>query len=848
MKFYTHVAQQKQFIHHYYIEDGKRKTSKVRFQPSLGVKCEKDTGWHDIHGQNVGIIKFDNIFEMYSWKKENKDQADIYNDVTPTYQFIAEEYPNDIVPISFDEFKNMKVFILDIEVYSTEGFPFPAEARWPVTAITIMDMYKNKFVTLACGDYDNSQNENVNYIKCEDEAELLTKFINLMEVQRPDIISGWNSEYFDIPYIVNRAKNLLEPGAVKRMSPMGEVSAYKLSDTEEGYHIKGISHLDYLQIYKKTSRAQRENYRLDTVAKAELGEGKLDYHAEFDNLADLYENDYQKYINYNIKDVDLIAQMNHKLSFLEIKLTQSYYAKVNFEDSFGSVKIWDIMVYNEMLKEKMLTSPKKHHVKQDFPGGFVFEPTPGMKPWLAVPDITSSYPNNIRALNISPETLVPRSELSDELIEIQDHVRMMDWSPHNQSFIDINHEFGHYTEILQQYDVSLSANGEFFTKDKEGLFPRLVSKVFDTRVAKKGEAKALKKQMKEEGSTEELENAFKTADALQYALKIFMNSFYGVFSNTHFRYYDIRLAAAVTTMGQLSIKGPAFMLEDALPGMKVEYIDTDSLFIGLDPFVRGRFGDDYDTTSTADKRRFCKEFTTKGLNPLLSDYYQTQVDVLNLFKNTYEMDFEAIAEDTIFVGKKRYIMQLVYDDGYDCDLSKRLPLKKRGVELVRSNTPQYARTHLENLVNLIFDTQDNNECIAMLEKAKTEFMTLPFEDVGRPTGVNGVNRYQYGEKSVPINVRAVHVYNRALKKLKLKHIPAIQDGTKIKYCYIKTPNIFDNENVIACENKLPDELRKHIEIDYDTQYKKTFESPASIIFRALDWQIEKIASLESFFD
>lgn len=847
MKFYTHVCLHKQFIHHFYIENGKRKSNKVRFKPSLGVRSDKDTGWKDIYGNNVGLVQFENVFEMYQWKRENKDSAEIYNDVAPVYQFISQEYPQDLVPISFDEFKNMKVFIIDIEVYSTEGFPFPAQADFPVTAITVMDMYKGRFVTLACGDYE-TKDPNVNYIKCKDEYEILEKFINLMEVQRPDIITGWNTEQFDIPYLINRSKKLLEPGAIKRLSPIGEVSAYKISEGNEGYEIKGINHMDYIEVYKNTSKATRENYRLDTVAIAELGEGKLDYHAEFDNLSDLYTEDFQKYIDYNIRDVDLIAQMNAKLSFLETKCTQAFFAKANFTDTFGSVKIWDIMIYNELIKQKMLTSPKKHNHKQEFPGGFVLEPTPGLKKWLVVSDITSSYPNQIISGNISPETLVPRSELSDELIEIQDAVKMMDWSPMNQSFIDLEHEFGHFTDTLKQYDVSLLANGEFFTRNKEGIFPRLVANVFGMRKEKKREASVLKNRIKAEGSTEELENAYKTADALQYALKIFMNSFYGVFSQENFRYYDIRLASAVTTMGQLSIKGPAYRLEDTLPKLKVEYTDTDSLFIALDPFIKDRFGVDYDKTSTEEKRRFCKEFAGKIINPLIADYYKDQVDILNLYKNTYEMDFEAIADDTIFVGKKRYIMQLVHDDGYDSDLTKQLPLKKRGVELVRSNTPEYVRDHLLALVNKIFKTKDNNLCISDIDKARADFTKLSFEEVGRPTGVNGLYTHTYGGKSVPIHVRAVHVYNRAIKKLGLKHIPAIQEGAKIKYCYIKTPNIFDNENVIACENKMPDELKEYIQIDYDTQFKKTFESPASIIFKALGWNIEKIASLESFFD
>jgi len=848
LKFYTNVVQHKQYVHHFYIENGHRKQEKVKFRPSLGVKAKKPTGWKDIYGNHVGLIEFNSIFEMYKWKKENQDYADIYNNITPIYQFISKEYKQDLTPMAFSAFQEIKIFILDIEVYSGEGgFPFPREAKFPITAITVQDLYKDKIVTFGCQSYTPTD-KRVEYIKCDNEEDLIVSFINFMSKQRPDMITGWNSELFDVPYIINRAKNTIEEGYWRALSPIAEVSAYKIDDNNEGYNIKGIAHCDYINVYKKCSKTARENYRLDTVAKIELGEGKLDYHMEFDSLMELYEKDFEKYIDYNIKDVDLIAQMNHKLSFLEVIMTQAFTGKVNFEDAFGSVKIWDIMIYNEMLKEKLIPIPSKNHYKEDFPGGFVMEPKKGMKLWQMVYDIRSSYPEQIKNGNISPETLVPREQLSKELQNIQDTVKEMEWDNSNQNLIDLEHEFGHYEETLKEHNLTLLANGEFFRRDVHGMFPRLVAKVFNTRVAKKKEASMLKNKIKEEGWTEELENAQKTANSLQYALKIFMNSFYGVFSNIHFRYYDIRLASAVTTMGQLSIRGPAYRIQESLPMLSVDYTDTDSLFISLDRMLHERFGEDYEITGDDLKRAFCKTVGNKLITPIINDYYQDQANILNLYSNTYEMDFEAIANSSIFVGKKRYLMSLVHDDGHDSDLNKQLPLKKTGVELVRSNTPEYVRNKLETLVQQIFNENNNKFSLEFLEQTRRAFDELSFEEIARPVGVKGLKKYSLGDKSVPIHVRAAHVYNRAIKDMKLTSAMPIFDGSKIKYCYIKTPNLFGNENVIACEGKLPEKLRQVIEIDYETQFNKTMGSPASIIFNALDWQTEQVASLDDFFD
>ena len=347
----------------------------------------------------------------------------------------------------------------------------------------------------------------------------------------------------------------------------------------------------------------------------------------------------------------------------------------------------------------------------------------------------------------------------------------------------------------------------------------------------------LKKQI------EEKELEYHTVYAQQYALKIFMNAFYGVFSNTFFRYFDIRLAAAVTCQGQVCVRGPAQLIEEKCPYVDVAYSDTDSLFIGFLSILEKRFGE-YATSEQ--KREFIQKFFYKILDPIIKGYYETMTDSLNAYKNTFEMGFEAISDKTIFTSKKKYMMNLVHDDGYDVDLTGDTPLKTKGVEIVRTSTPRAVRDFLKEMVKIIFKTNNNDECLEFLDKFRRKFNKMEFHEIAFPRGINGLSKYGISSKGVPIHVRAAHVYNDAIKHMKLINYAPIQEGEKIKFAYIKTPNYFGH-NIIACSNKMPLEILEKLEIDYELQFEKAVLSPVQLIFDVLKWETEEVASLADFF-
>lgn len=844
-KYYTNVFQIKSDIYHYYFENGKRKQEKIRFKPVLGVPTEEKTGWTDIHGNNVGPIQFDSIFQMYSWRKENEDLKDeIYGDIAPIYQFLTGKYTKELEP---DYVNIYRVLNLDIEVDSIDGFPYPEQANYPVTAITGHDLYKNVFYVFGTKPY-TPKADNVKYILCKDEENLLTKFINFVNKFRPDIITGWNTFGFDIPYIVNRAKKILERGYWKLLSPVGVVSEKKGKTPmdPDGYNIVGVSHLDYMVLYKKFTPEKRESYSLNAISGIELDEQKVNYHEEYENLADLLRKNYTLYIDYNIRDTELIGLINDKCKFIELAITLAYLAKVNFDDVFGSVKIWDCLVYNEMYHQKMMINPKKAYPnREDFPGGFVKEPDPGLREWLVVFDITSSYPNQIVSGNLSPETLIERPP--GELLKITNQLEKIDGyvSPEKLKLIGL-------TDLLKKENLSVASNGQFFNRNKKGLFPKIVDRILTNRkILKKkakvlyGELETMKKDSKSELEIEKKQEEYYSTDAKQNAIKIMMNSFYGVFANIYFRWYDLRLASAVTSNGQVCLKGPIQYLEQNAPKIDIIYGDTDSVFMGMTKILAGRFKDK--KVSPEEKREFLVKFSNEYVNPLISQYYENMTDAMNMPRNTFEMDFETIADKTIMTGpKKRYIMNKVWDDGYLVPFDGKPKLKIRGIEIRRSSTPMVAREFLTDLVNLVIKSGDNNTCIDFIDEFREKWDKMDFDEVSNPRGVNGMDKYTMESKGKPIQVRASLLYNQALKDFKLKRYPIIRSGDKIKYTYVKVPNHF-NQNVIGFINKFPKEFRGVFEIDHKLQFEKSVLSPIQSIFNALGWFTEKSNSIADFF-
>lgn len=841
MRHYTSVVQNgKDTIFHRYFENGERHEETVKYEPFVGVRSRVETGVKTLFGQPLELRKFQSISDLKDWKSENEGYVEVYGDINPVAQFIATTYPK---PIVFSK-QNMVIFNLDIEVYCERGFPVPDKAMWPVVSITVQDMAKDTYHVFGVKQYRPKQ-DNVKFHLCSGEADLLLQFVNFWAKERPDMITGWYIDGFDVPYLVNRIAQVLGQQHVKRLSPIGKVTEKKRHDDygEEKieYTIEGVQSYDYKALYLKLTFGPREQYTLDYIAKFELGAGKLEFKTkETRSLNELYDDDYETFIDYNIKDVEIICLLDQKLGYIGTALKMVYMSKCQFKDVYGTVAIWDAYLYSALLRKRILCPPKGDHVKGEFPGGWVEDPKRGLHRNVLVCDIASSYPNSIISYNMSPETIIERSSLPEEVQALAE--RYGNIEDCFNAIYDLESEV---MPILKKYELCMSPNGQFFRTDIDGFIPDIVAHVFAQRKAARKEIDAIDEQLKTCPAEEKasLKDRRSQLDAEQMALKVMMNSLYGALSNVHFRYFDLRMAEGITAAGQVSVRGVAKWVSDKLD-IENLYTDTDSIFLHLDPFLHGRFkGQQVDKERQV---RFFLSFYDNAIKDTIDEYFAALGSGLNFRRNTLSMEYELLADSALLLEKKKYVLKIIEKERKKTYFDK-TELKVKGIEIVRTSTPQYIRDRMTDVIKRIFETHDESVVQAYLEEIKREFKTLPPEDVSFPRGVKGMGKYAGAQKSVPMHVRAALLYNFRLKEMKLlDKYRAIHDGDKIKFTYVKEPNAFGT-NVIGFMDTLPNEFP--VLVDYDMQWEKAFEGPMEKIFEAIGWDVyNRNTALTAFFD
>lgn len=827
-------------ITHKYIENNERKIERVRFQPIYGYRVNEQTDWKDIYGNNIKTIKFDSMTDARNWKKDN-EMLGIYGDISNSISFITQNYPSEIKP----QKSLFNIYNIDIEVYVGKGSGFP-KASNPlnyINAVTFQNMVTKIYYVFSLKDYV-SKDKNVNYYKCKNEEHLLENILDFCNRQDIDIITGWNINAFDIPYIIDRINLLIGEDAAKRISPDRKI----IKDTKlvnkrmvTTYYIQGIILFDYYDLYTKFTFDNKESYTLDYIASYELGKEKLKYKEEYGNLNSLYENNFEMFIDYNIQDVTLVDSLDQKLKFIDIALNYAYMMRCNPDDIFGTVKPWDSLLYFRLFHQNILCSPNRVTEGEEYVGGYVKEPDKGLHDWIVVYDIISSYPNQMISFNLSPETILSENILKNypELLKIRKDFAGYISSINDEKYLNIDKcididSLEDIKPILQKYNVTFTCNGHFFKTDKQGFIPSIVQEIFNERLGIKEKIKKAKAEKNKE-EQEYLESR-------SQILKIAINSVYGCLGSNYFRYYDPRIASAVTWQGQLCARGVAHYIINKCKDIDWKYSDTDSIMLSLKKALSSRYIHGLPNKETIIK--FLLKYQEKIIEPIIEEFFLKLGQNLNTKDMTIKMECECIADLSIFVEKKKYAMHQVWKEGeWFLDKPK---LKIKGIEVVRSSTPQIVRDKLKKAIELIFETGDNDILIEFISNTKQEFFTLPFESVSFPRGLN-ISNYTLESKSVPIQVRAALIYNKALHDHNLStKYQEIGDGSKIKFCYIKVPNIFKS-NVLGILDKVPEEFSKLFKIDYDTQFDKAFCSPLKKIFDSIDWKFEKGNSLEKFF-
>ncbi len=860
MKFYTCVQLFKNKLMHRGFDNGRRFKEEVPYQPYLFVKSSKaeDTGSRNIQGHPVERIDFDSIREQREFSKQyrNIPNFEMYGLTNHPYLFINDEYPGERV--DYDP-SLINVINIDIECAADEGFPDINAASKPITAITIK--MRDNIACFGCGEYDVmdpetgeftnkwSDGHNVKYYKARDEMELLRDFIRVWKEWDPDVCTGWNIEGFDIPYTLNRITNVLGYEAARELSPFNVLDERKYIASGAGgedntrLDIIGVTLYDYLSLYRKFTYSQQASYSLDNISFVELGEKKLDY-SEYDGLLSLYKNDYQKFMQYNIRDVLLVDKLNEKLGLIELAYAIAYDGKVNLIDSFTSVRMWDIIIHNYLMAKGIVvpgygSTDKERQVE----GAYVKDPQVGMHKWVVSFDLNSLYPHLIMQYNIGPDTfqgMVPKHLISplsnlhvDRIVE---------------GYLDENEQLRKY---MEQHNVTVGGSGAMYTRDYRSFMATLMDKMYQQRVEFKD--KMLEVKQKQEDTGEDLTADIAKLDNMQMAKKIQLNSAYGALGNQYFRWFDIRYAESITLSGQLAIRWMERHINEYLnKTLKTEnkdYViacDTDSMYITLDELVNQSF--EGKSPSQKDIIDWMDLAARKVFEPYIDKCYKKLAESVNAYEQKMFMKREALADKGVWTAKKRYALHVHDMEG----VRYKSPFMKiMGMETQRSSVPQICRDQLKNAIKLIM-TRDEDALVEFVERFKNHFKTMPFEDIAFPRGVRGLNKYSNRttiyNKGTPIHVRGALVYNNMLKQhdLDTTYNP-IHEGDKIKFAYLKLPNPA-RENVIAVLDALPKQLNIEPYIDYDKQFDKSFLEPMRTISEAIQWKMERgQATLEDFF-
>jgi DNA polymerase elongation subunit (family B) len=842
--FYTNICVSGKYILFRGVENDKRIRRKIEYRPTFFLPSQEQTEFTTLAGEFVKPIQPGTIPDCREFleRYESVDNFPIFGNNRYEYAFIADNFGDDILW----DINKVCVAYLDIEVGSENGFPEPRDANEEITAITIK--LKGNYFVFGVSDYSKHRDD-VHYAKCRDEYDLVRRFIDFWTRFHPDVVSGWNIEQFDFPYLVNRIIKLFGEDEAKKLSPWNKIRAHEvfiMNRKTQVYEIMGVSILDYLQLYRKFTYSQQESYRLDNIAHVELGEKKIDY-SEFETLHQLYKYDYQKFIEYNIKDVELVEKLEDKMKLIELALTLAYDNKVNYDDVFTQVRMWDAIVYNHLLKKKIvIPQMKKGDKRGAYEGAYVKEPILGMHEWVASFDLNSLYPHLIMQYNISMETLI---EPTKHTIEMRNLVR--EGSVGVESLLNQKIR----TDFLRNVDATLTPNCQFFKRNKQGVMPEIMDTMYKDRTRYKKLALEAKKKietvLEDKNQVEYLEKQVARYNNLQLAKKVTLNSAYGALGNQYFRFFDTRIAEGITTAGQLSIRWIEKKINEYMNkilkttgGDYVIASDTDSIYLNMGPIVNKLYPNVTDPKKVI---KFMNTVCEEKLQPYIDASYDELKEYLNAYQQRMEMKRESLADKAIWTAKKRYILHVYDSEGVACAKPK---LKIMGLEAVKSSTPSACRTKIKEAINIIM-TQTEEDLHKFIEDFRDQFRKLPVEDISFPRSVNGLGEYSDAanifKKGTPIHVKGALVYNHFLRELKLtKRYQVIQEGEKIKFIYLKQPNIFNN-NTLAFLSGIPKQLGAEKYIDYDLQFEKSFLEPLDIILSAIDWKTEKVNSIEDFF-
>lgn len=819
------------------------KGNRVRFETSVEpyLYLEGNGNYESIFGTKLIKKKFNSQYNRFKFVKESGVKR-VFENLPQPQQFLVDTYWKQNEEPEFNTHP-IKTMFIDIETYSPDDFPNIQTANHLVNVITIYDSLNNDFITWGIKGYKNTQDD-VTYIECEDEKMLFKSFIQHLEKDYPDILSGWNSEFFDIPYIINRCQRILGDEWVARLSPTGNVHSRTIRGTfgreQVKWYIEGISLIDYLDVYKKFTQGLRESYKLDAIGEIELGQKKVEFGNM--NLATLSDDDWQTFVDYNIQDVRLLKHLEEKLKYLDLLRMLAYTGLTTFEAAMGALSVINgATAIRGRRRGQVIHTFIRNEDTGKNPGAYVGEPLRGFQENIISFDANSLYPNVMISLNMSPETKIGKIE------------------DKNDKEVTIRHANGklftltlaNFAKFVKDEQIAVSRANVLFTQKKKGVMPEILDEYYNKRVEVKKELGKLKRQyskQKDPATKVKIDQL----DSKQLCIKIFINSIYGYFGNKNAPFGDDDIASSITLTGQSVIKQSNELLkkyikqktgieDEKILDSTVVYNDTDSSYISVKPLV------DKGLSFTDNEGKLTTEFHDEVQN--IEDFLNDEIKIwgkksLNSQDCRFVFKREVIADVGVFLQKKRYVLHILDDEGIPMD-----KYKYTGVEVVRSTMPAAIKPYVKKIIETMLSTQDVTQTNNVLNETYKIFKELPIEDIAFVSGIKGYEKYAVDcdgfktVKGMPNHVKAAYYHNLLLKKFGIdKEYEEIGSGDKVRYFYVQKPNPYNLSN-IAYKYYYPGEFKKAFNVDYEIMFEKIVFNVIERFYENVKWAVQKPGSL-----
>lgn len=805
------------------------------FKPYIYLETAnpKDADANSIYNTALRKVTFDNSFDRHKYVKDGGLKRIFYN-LQVEQQALIDEFGKFNNEKSFSQFP-LKIFTLDIETYSPNAFPEPAEAKDPVTLITIHDSLTNHSYTWGTKSfYPNDSESDVTFIHCNSETDLLRSFIKFWRKDFPDIVTGWNIDGFDIPYLINRITNMLGEGTAESLSPVDQLHkreniALKFGKFGTKWSIRGVSIIDYMDAYVTFSRNKQESYKLDHIGEVELGKGKLAFNAT--SLSQLQDTEWDTFVRYNIQDVNIVVGLEKKLQFLMLVRMLAYLGMTNFEAALGTVSIVTGALALQALSKNMIIPTFPKGDVEAYDGGFVKLPNKGLHEGIVSFDANSLYPNTIITLNISPETKVGKILKSDD-----EHVEVR---LSNEKHYKLTH--AQFAEFVKQQEVAISKAKVLFSQKHKGFCPELVDIIYADRVKDKKEQKALKlkrSKMENEDEIREITKEIDHLEIMQYTKKILLNRLYGTFANKYSPFSDVDIASSITLTGQAVVKQAADIGLEFAKSQGVNediniYSDTDSCYFTFKNLLKHN-GIDLTESGKISKPAYeLIEKFGKYLNENITIWAQKN---LNTKDSRFVFKRESICDAAIFYEKKkRYILHILDDEGIACNKTK-----YTGVEIVSTSTPAKVKPFIKKIVKTVLETKDYHATQKVYREVYDKFKKLTIPELAFPKGIKGLEKYAAMAsgfsigKGTPIHCKAAIYYNKLITDLGVdSKYEKIKSGDKVKYFYTDK-----NKYGIRCIGFLQDYPSEfEIGMDYEIMFNKSVFKAVERLYNALGWRV-----------